>query len=92
MDWRLSSDHAPLTVKILIFKENVQTRKCTIVKNSEKEHKFVPNIKNLIRSLNTFHINSKEDLKNVVQKFTNNTNDIWFKHSKLVNITRHSKL
>jgi len=92
MNWRLSSDYAPLIVKISIFKENIQIRKHTIVKNSKEEYNFVTDVKNLIRDLNIFHINSKEDLENVVQRFTNNMNNIWFKHSKLVNITRHSKL
>jgi len=91
IDWRLSSDHAPLTVKISIFEEIVQTKKYTIVKNNKEEHNFVVDVKNLIRGLNTFQIDSKEDLENVVQEFANNTNNIWFKHSKLVNITRHLK-
>ena len=49
-------------------------------------------VKNLISGLNTFYIDNKEDLENDVQEFANNTNNIWFKHSKLVNITRYSKL
>jgi len=79
-------------VKILIFKENFQTRKHTIVKNSKEEHNFVANVKNLIRDLNILYINSKEDFENVVQEFTNNINEIWFKYLNLVNITKHSKL
>ena len=76
MNWRLSSDYAPLIVKISIFKENIQIRKHTIVKNSKEEYNFVTDVKNLIRDLNIFHINSKEDLENVVQRFTNNMNNI----------------
>ena len=38
------------------------------------------------------HIASKEDLEQVVQEFTHNTDEIWFKHSKIVNDTKHSKL
>jgi len=88
-DWRLSSDHVPLTVKISIFKENIQTRKCIIIKNSKEDHNFVADAKNLIKGLNTFHINSKDNLENIVQEFANNMDEFWFKHSKLVNITKH---
>ena len=38
------------------------------------------------------HILSKESLEQVVQEFAHNTNKIWFKHSKVVNITKYSKL
>ena len=75
-DWRLSLDHAPLTVKISIFEENIQTRKHTIVKNSDEKNNFVAEVIMSIKGLNTSHINSKEDLKYIVQEFTNNTNDI----------------
>jgi len=44
-----------------------------------------------IKELNTIHIHNKENLESIVQEFTNNTNDIWYKYSKLVNITKHSK-
>jgi len=79
-------------MKILIFEENIQTRKHTIVKNSKEDHNFVTNVKNLIKGLNTFYIDSKDDLENIVQEFTNNMDEFWFKHSKLVNITKHLNL
>jgi len=78
-------------VKILILKEHIQTRKRTIIKGSEEEFKFITNVTNLIKSLNTIHINNKEDLECIVQEFIHNTDEIWFKYSKMVNITKHSK-
>ena len=37
------------------------------------------------------HISSKENLEQIVQEFTHNTDKIWFKHSKIINITKHLK-
>ena len=91
-DQRLFLDHTLLMVKISIFEEDIQNRKCTIVKNSKEEHNFVIDIMNLIKDLNTNHINSKDDLEVIIQDFAKNTNNIWFKCSKLVNITKCSNL
>jgi len=66
-EWRLLSDHAPLTVNIAIIKEQIQTKKHTIVKNSIEESKFLVELSNLIERLNTEHISSKEVLKEIVQ-------------------------
>ena len=37
------------------------------------------------------HISSKKSLEQVVQEFIHNTEEIWFKHSKVINITKHLK-
>ena len=62
-DWRLISDHAPLTVNIAISEEHIQTRKHTIVKNSEEEENFIAE---LIRAINTENIPSKEVLEQII--------------------------
>ena len=44
-----------------------------------------------IKRLNMDHIESKENLESIVQEFMYNMDKIQFKHSKIVNITKHSK-
>jgi len=90
-DWRMSSDHAPIMVNIFIFEEHIQTKKQSI-KNSEEERNFITEIIESIKQMNTDHIKRNEDLEQIVQDFTYKMNDIWFKHSKIVNITRYLKL
>jgi len=63
-------------VKISILEEHIQTRKQTIVKNSEEEIKFIADIIELVKRLNTNHISSKEDLENIVQEFAHSIDDI----------------
>jgi len=36
-DWWLTLDHVPLTISITVTGEHIQTRKCTIVKNSKEK-------------------------------------------------------
>jgi len=60
-----------------------------IVKNSEEEMRFIDEIIELVKGLNMDHIGSKEDLEQLVQEFAHNMDEIWFKYSKMVNITRN---
>ena len=71
LDWRLISDHTPLTINIAIFKKHIQTRKHTIVKNSEEEKNFINKLIRAIKGLNTENIQSKEVLKHIIQSFAN---------------------
>ena len=81
LDWRLISDLTPLTVNIAIFEKHVQTKKYTIVKNSEEEEKFINKLIKAIKELNMENIQRKDILKQIMQTFTNSTERIWYKHN-----------
>jgi len=48
-DWRLTLDHALLTVDIFIFKEHIQTRKRILVKNNKEEEFFIKELIEVIK-------------------------------------------
>ena len=90
-DWRLLSDHAPITVDIPIRDKDILIKWHSLIKGSDEENWFIEDLIQLIKNLNTSSIQDVESLEEVVQLLATNIEDIWFKHSKIVNITRHSK-
>ena len=78
-------------MNIAIFEEYVQTQKHTIVKNSKEEKNFVNNLINTIKRLNIENILYKEALEHIMHTFANCIERIWYKHLKIINITKHSK-
>jgi len=57
-DWRLSSDHALLTVTISITEENIISSKFSIAKNSEEEESFINDVSYAIKNINVTNSNS----------------------------------
>ena len=92
LEWQLTSDHAPITVNIHICEERVQTRKQSLPKNSKEEAYFIKNLICSIKKLNTNLLLSVDTLETIVQSLADNIDKIWQKHSKVVNITKHSKV
>ena len=68
-NWRLTSDHASLTVNIPIFKEHVQTRRQMLAKNNKEEEYFLNELIDAIKEINAENIQSKEVLEYVIQLF-----------------------
>jgi len=90
-DWRLISDHAPITVNIPIRDEYIPTKQQSLVKGSDEENRFIEDLIQFTKNLNTSLIQDAESLEEVVQLLATNIENIWFKHLKTVNITRHFK-
>jgi len=90
-DWRLTLYHAPLTVVIPIIEEHVQTKKRSIIRDSNEEHIFIKELTKSLRSINMSDIGDIAYLDSIVNKFTSSLKSIWTKNSKVINITVHSK-
>ena len=90
-EWRLLSNHAPITVDISISDKNILTKQWSLIKGSNEENWFIEDLIQVIKNLNTISIQDIESLEKVVWHLATKIEDIWFKYSKTVNITRYSK-
>ena len=54
--WRLTSDHAPLTITISIKEEYVMTSKFSLSKNSKEEKEFIKEVIHVFKLLDTINL------------------------------------
>ena len=90
-DWWLTSNHAPFTISIPIAEANINSSKLSIIKNSEEEASFIKDVSSIIKNLDISDMSNIDKLENIVNILASNTEHIWRKNSKLVNVTKHSK-
>ena len=91
LEWKLISDHTSLTIVIPLVKEHINTRKQTIVKNSNEEWKFIKNLYEFLRNIDTSNIVDYLCLDKIVNNFASAVENVWMNNSKIVNIMVHSK-
>jgi len=86
----------PLTVVISIIEEFIQDKQWTIIRNSEEEEeKFVTELTNTIRNIDTTDISNKELLKEIIQEYARISDSIWYKFSKMstsLNVPKHGEM
>ena len=90
-DWRLTSDHAPLTIIIPITDKYINIHKHTIIKDSIEEVKFVNEVIALFSKVDTSSISNIYNLDEVVLSWVDIVSHSWSRHSKPINITKCSK-
>ena len=90
-DCQLSSDHAPLSIDIPIFKEIIQTLKLSLAPKSDQETTFIEDIISNFKIMNTSNIEDTEKLEQVVNQLRTIINQAWTKNAKKSKITKHSK-
>ena len=90
-DWQLILDHAPLMISIPIIKEHILTCKRTLTKNSVEEVEFVNEVIASFAKVDVSNISNILDLDKIISIWADIVDCSWMKHSKLINITKHSK-
>ena len=90
-DWQLILDHAPLMISISIIKEHIPTCKKTLTKNSVEEVEFVNEVIASFAKVDVSNISNILDLDEIISIWADIVDRSWMKHSKLINITKHSK-
>jgi len=66
-------------------------KQCTIIKNSKEENKFIFELIEVTKKIDTLHLIDKDLLEFAVQEFTDKSGLIWYKHLKCIKITKHFK-
>ena len=72
-DWQLISNHASLTVSIPIAKEDVNSSKFSIVKNSEEEALYIKDVSSIIKNLDISDLSDIDKLEDIVNTLTSTT-------------------
>ena len=62
-----------------------------LIKNNKEENKFINELIEIIKEINTANICNEFVLKQTIQKFANTIERTWYKYSKIVNITKYLK-
>jgi len=69
-EFRLSSDHASLSVDILLFQEIIQTSKLTLAPKSDQESAFIEDIILNFKNLDTSNIEDIDKLEQVANQLS----------------------
>jgi len=77
-------------ITIPIVEKHVNSSKHSIGKYSE-EVSFIKDVSLIFKNLNTFNILDSSSLNKLVNDFAQEIEHTWKKHSKIVNIMKHSK-
>ena len=90
-DSHLSSDHAPLSINILINEEFVCTSKLSILLKSEQKTAFVEEVISKFKNLDTSNIADMERLEHIINQLKVIIVQAWTKNAKKSKISKHSK-
>lgn len=82
-----SSNYALLIINISIEEEFIQEN----INDSREKKRFITKFIKVISNLVITNISDNNSLEYLVQEYINISESIWYKHSKMVNISKQSK-
>jgi len=92
LSWRLTSDHALLTITITIKEEYVMNTKLSLLKNSKQEEEFIKEVICVFKLLDTTNLIDCKSLEQIVDKLAASIKQAWNSNARRVKITKHSKI
>jgi len=63
-----------------------------IIRDNKEENTFIKKLIEAIRNIDTNNISNVDCLNSIIFEFASSMENIWVKNSKVVNITKHSKI
>ena len=90
--WWLISNYVPLIITITIEEEHIMHTKLSLSKNSKQEKKFIKEVINVFKSLDTTSPVNCESLEQTVDSLATGIKQVWKSNTKRVKITKHSKI
>ena len=88
---RLSSNHAPLSIDILIFEEVIPTSKFSIPPKSDQETAFIEEIISNFKNVDISDIGDMEKLECIINQLRAIIDQAWMKNAKKSGFSKHSK-
>ena len=76
-NWRISSDHTPITIKVSICEERISLSQHLLTKGSGEEKQFIEDIILIIKNLNMSSIPNAETLEEVVHWLVSKVEELW---------------
>ena len=90
--WRLTSDHASLTITIAIEEEHMMNTKLSLPKKSEQEEKFIKEVISIFKSLDITNLGNCKSLEQTVNSLATSIEQAWKSNTRRVKIMKHSKI
>ena len=87
----LSLDHAPLSIKIPIIEEVIQSSKLMIYPKSDQETAFVEEVILSLKNLDISVIDDSDKLKSIVNQLGTIIDQAWMKNAKKSRMSKHFK-
>ena len=86
--WQLASNHAHLTITIVIKEEHMMNTKLSLPKKSEQEEKFIKEVIGVFKLLDITNLRNCESLKQTVDSLATSIKQVWKSNEALQDLVK----